>query len=226
MYNQLMVFLSITKKFLLFFLAPFLRMWSFFFFKTSRTKLTLSSSGLVIGSGSNPKQGWINSDFDFRIAFLDVSKKLPIISNSVVRIYAEHVCEHLTISSARIMFSESYRILTRGGVLRIVVPDLEGHINLYQSQSDERLEYLSDLRSQGFQAEHFTDIIKSFATYWGHHKGYFWDFESLSKELKAAGFLDIKRFSVGQSDSQTLTFLETRTGELDNKLQLIIEVTK
>jgi predicted SAM-dependent methyltransferase len=218
--------LSVMKSYLLFFLSPFLRFMSYYYFKTLSTKRNLISNGLVIGSGSNPKQDWINSDFDFRISFLDVSKRFPIKSRSVLRIYSEHVCEHLTILQARNKFRESFRILADEGVLRIVVPDLEGHINLYLSDSDEREEYLGDLRNQGFQAEHFTDIIKSYATYWGHHRGYFWDFESLSKELKAAGFLNIKRFSVGQSDSPALRFLETRSGELDNKLQLVIEATK
>ncbi len=221
-----MMFLSAAKNALLVFLGPFWQICGYFYFKTSITRKNLNLNGLVIGSGSNPKQGWVNSDFDFRYSYLDVSKKFPIESGIVRRIYAEHVCEHLTIISARNMFIESFRVLLIGGVLRIVVPDLEGHVNLYLSNSDESVEYLRDLETQGFQAEHFTDIIKSYATYWGHHKGYFWDFESLSKELKVAGFVKIKRFSVGQSDSPDLRFLESRSGELDNKLQLVIEATK
>ena len=56
----------------------------------------------------------------------NVAEGLPFGEETVDACYASHVVEHLTQDQARTLLLESRRILRRGGVIRLAVPDLEG----------------------------------------------------------------------------------------------------
>lgn len=71
------------------------------------------------GCGSNRLEGWNNFDMD-----VDIRKPLPMSSNSVHFILAEHVLEHTTHRQAWGFLCECKRILKSGGVVRIGVPDI------------------------------------------------------------------------------------------------------
>jgi predicted SAM-dependent methyltransferase len=49
---------------------------------------------------------------------------LPFESHSVSYVYSSHMLEHLTRDRALVVLQECHRILARGGILRIAVPDL------------------------------------------------------------------------------------------------------
>lgn len=74
---------------------------------------------LNVGCGGNILQGWRNTDAD-----MDISKPLPYPDNSVEAILAEHVGEHLTAPQFFGFMEEAYRVLKRGCVLRVCVPEL------------------------------------------------------------------------------------------------------
>lgn len=59
-----------------------------------------------------------------------VHTPLPFKSESVAAIHTSHVLEHLSDIENDHFFSESRRILTKGGVLRVIVPDLEKNMQL------------------------------------------------------------------------------------------------
>jgi len=50
---------------------------------------------------------------------------LPIESDSAEIVYSSHTLEHITNQAANWFFTESFRILRRGGILRVTVPDAE-----------------------------------------------------------------------------------------------------
>lgn len=75
---------------------------------------------LNLGCGSNRMDGWENHDAD-----VDITKPLPWPDNSVEFILAEHVVEHVSGPDALRFFDECYRVLQKGGVLRICVPILQ-----------------------------------------------------------------------------------------------------
>lgn len=54
----------------------------------------------------------------------DLTKKLPWKDNSVDYIYCSHTLEHFMKDNGRYLLSEIYRVLKRGGLARIIVPDL------------------------------------------------------------------------------------------------------
>lgn len=75
---------------------------------------------LNLGCGANRLHGWQNHDMD-----VDLSKPLPYANQTIEKIFAEHVIEHLTSAEMMYFFEECYRVLKVGGVLRVVFPDIE-----------------------------------------------------------------------------------------------------
>jgi hypothetical protein len=66
-----------------------------------------------------------------RVTYLNVAKKFPYRSDSFRAIFTCHMLEHLYPSVADHCIRECQRVLCRGGVLRIVVPDLDKLIRSY-----------------------------------------------------------------------------------------------
>ena len=59
-----------------------------------------------------------------------------------------------------------------------------------------------------------------------HGDGYAWDYESLSAELFAAGFGEVRRCELEQSDDPVLRGLETRVLPIDRLTMLAIEAER
>ncbi|MCU0567991.1 MAG: methyltransferase domain-containing protein [Oculatellaceae cyanobacterium Prado106] len=66
--------------------------------------------------------------------YLDLTKKLPYADHSVDVFFSSHVIEHLSSREVANLVQELYRCLVPGGLCRIVVPDLEKIISLYDRQ--------------------------------------------------------------------------------------------
>ena len=82
-----------------------------------------------IGCGGTWHPSWTNLDVrpvDPGVQLWDVGKGLPFGNEQVDACYASHLLEHLTSNQARALLTESLRVLRRGGVIRLAVPDLEG----------------------------------------------------------------------------------------------------
>lgn len=81
-----------------------------------------------IGCGAHYHKDWINidvySDSEDVIEY-DLTKGLPFETNSIDVCYSSHVLEHLRNEEADFFINEQRRVLKRGGIIRIVVPDLE-----------------------------------------------------------------------------------------------------
>ena len=82
---------------------------------------------LNIGCGSNFSNEWTNIDFFSKkyVDFCDIRKPLPYPNNVFDVIYSSHALEHLTKDEGERLVFEIYRILKKGGICRIVVPDTE-----------------------------------------------------------------------------------------------------
>lgn len=78
---------------------------------------------VILGAGPVNVDGWISTDADI----LDVTstrgwRKL-FLPDSIDRLMAEHVMEHLSDSECTVALRECFRYLKKGGLLRIAVPD-------------------------------------------------------------------------------------------------------
>lgn len=67
----------------------------------------------------------------------DLSKGIPRPDESVDVVYHSHFLEHLDRGSAQRFCSEVYRVLRKGGVHRVVVPDLERLCQKYLKHVEE-----------------------------------------------------------------------------------------
>lgn len=81
-----------------------------------------------IGCGTTYHPDWINLDvspIDPKVLSIDIVNGLPFPSGFATACYSSHVLEHFDVDGARHLVAECFRVLGSGGVIRLVVPDLE-----------------------------------------------------------------------------------------------------
>ncbi|MBW4537591.1 MAG: methyltransferase domain-containing protein [Myxacorys chilensis ATA2-1-KO14] len=83
---------------------------------------------LNIGCGYNFHPAWINLDLvpcTQEVQRYDARRGLPFPDNVVDACYSSHVLEHLKKPEAMEFLQQQFRVLKSGGIIRVVVPDLE-----------------------------------------------------------------------------------------------------
>ena len=83
---------------------------------------------LNIGCGDRFAKGWTNIDFhssDASVTRVNILRGLPYPEASFDVVYSSHVLEHFPRDTAGRMLKEMHRVLKPGGLVRVVVPDLE-----------------------------------------------------------------------------------------------------
>ena len=63
-----------------------------------------------------------------RMRRVDVTKRFPFGDGSFDYVFASHLLEHLYPGHAEFCVREAHRVLAPGGILRVVVPDLDLHV--------------------------------------------------------------------------------------------------
>jgi predicted SAM-dependent methyltransferase len=89
---------------------------------------------LNIGCGSVFHANWINVDLvpsSPDVISWDFRNGIPYSDNYFDACYSSHVVEHLTTSESSFLINEAFRSLKPGGILRVVVPDLETIVRKY-----------------------------------------------------------------------------------------------
>ncbi len=89
---------------------------------------------LNVGCGQRFHSSWTNVDLepaDRSVTKHDITQGLPCETGSYDGIYHSHVLEHLDPDDGIRLLDECHRVLKPGGVLRIVVPNLERIAKLY-----------------------------------------------------------------------------------------------
>jgi predicted SAM-dependent methyltransferase len=92
------------------------------------------SGKLNIGCGRQCHPEWCNVDlhaFDDSVMEHDIRTGLPFADGTFDVVYHSHVLEHLSPEQGEMLIHECFRVLRAGGILRIVVPDLERIAELY-----------------------------------------------------------------------------------------------
>jgi SAM-dependent methyltransferase len=101
---------------------------------TSRTLRPPPWPRVNLGCGRCRHPEWTNCDLapdGPDVIRCDLRCPLPFPAASCEAVYAAHVLEHLAVGEARRLVAEIHRVLVPGGVVRIVVPDLEGIARAY-----------------------------------------------------------------------------------------------
>jgi predicted SAM-dependent methyltransferase len=164
--------------------------------RSLRKAQRISSQGLRLNCGCGPviKQGWINIDLFAPTAdlHLDLRRPLPFHDGVAAIIYSEHFFEHLEYPLETGAFlTESLRVLQRGGLFRVGVPDTEWPIIAYAT-GDERYFRLAQERWHPSWCDTRMHNINYHFRQGIEHK-YAYDYETLAKVLIQAGFSSVTR---------------------------------
>ena len=96
--------------------------------------MEILSRKINLGCGQKFHTEWINIDYksnNCNIIAHDLGTGIPFESNSCDVIYHSHLLEHFTKSYAPIFLNNCFCVLKPGGLIRVVVPDLENIVRLY-----------------------------------------------------------------------------------------------
>jgi Methyltransferase domain len=73
----------------------------------------------------NRKFKIFNLDWDSRIHLHNLTRRFPWQDESAEVVYSAHTLEHFSREHGRHFLTESHRVLKKGGIIRIIVPDLQ-----------------------------------------------------------------------------------------------------
>ena len=95
----------------------------------------------LIGAGVGATVGRL---FPSNVQFGDIVRGLPVADMSASAVYCSHVLEHLPRNYVAVALRNTFKILAREGVFRLVVPDLHWRVMLYVSKSDNGDPFAAD----------------------------------------------------------------------------------
>lgn len=154
----------------------------------------------------------LNCIFDDEIRYGDILRGLPIQDESVDGLFCSHVLEHLTFEDFSKALQNCYRYLKKGGVFRIIVPDIEFYLNRYwltKNTSESKPETIQDAANEflrdsilGEVTSRVTIRRRLYSAFSNSHHRWMWDYSSLSKALSDQGFIEINRFNMGESNDE------------------------
>jgi predicted SAM-dependent methyltransferase len=146
------------------------------------------------------------------VEYGDIVKGLPVAADSCESVYCSHVLEHLCLADCRTALRNVYRILSPGGIFRLVLPDLRFCIEEYAASSSQDAA-LTFLRRSGLGQEQPARGLRQFLVLWLGNSSHLWlwDYESMAAELTDAGFCDIRRAAF--HDSQESCFADVEDQE-------------
>jgi len=134
--------------------------------------------------------------FDRGVEYGDIVKGLPIAPAACQLVYASHVLEHLSLTDFRTALKNTLSYLAPGGVFRLVVPDLEYLARQYLNGKDSY--WFMQETALGLEMRpRRMGIIRSWLGNSSHL--WMWDFPSMEKELREAGFGNIRRAQFNDS---------------------------
>jgi hypothetical protein len=179
---------------------------------------------LEIG-GHNARDGWLVTNVNaVTRLYLDATRRWPLKTSSVEYVFSDNVIEHLTLQAGRQMLMEAHRCMRPGGIIRTVTPDLRAHVDMYvQGGSVLNNEVANHYRDIGLDVEYPIDLVRIPVAAFGHHAGYVHDFDTLAAELHRAGFSNVIRCELGESEHQALRGLDLRNYE--GGAQLAVEAS-
>jgi predicted SAM-dependent methyltransferase len=188
--------------------------------------------GLQIGCGPHHKAGWINTDLLGNLAMdfpLDITKRFPFPDNYFSVIYGSEVIEHVSREQARGFLREAHRALRPGGVLRLTTPDIEAVAQIYLGTHPKGD---IELHKRYWLDDEFSRDIWINAAFRSYGHQFLYSYGTLADELRKAGFPEICRTEVQQTNSRfsQLSGIEQHYGpDAPNELYaaaMFVEATK
>lgn len=128
-----------------------------------------------------------------KLYWRDLTDKIPLNDNSVDIVFSSHFLEHLTKIKGEQFLKDIYRIMKPGGLVRILVPDLDLAIQKFnQGEINETLDLFC-----------YTSEEADFSA----HK-YNYTFGSLKTKLEDIGFNNVVRQSHQKGECPDIEYLD------------------
>lgn len=159
---------------------------------------------LHLGGGSNIIEGWGNIDLarNKKVIRWDLTMRLPISSETIKFIYCEHFIEHISLEQAKGLLSECYRVLERGGIIRVSTPSLRKLIDEYL------LGRLTEWSDVGWEPSTPCRMVNEGMHLCGHQ--FLYDAEDLRNLFEEIGFCNVSEVAWRESKYEELKGLEFR----------------
>ena len=194
---------------------------------------------LHIGCGRNVLEGWLNSNFyprSINVFHLNAIKPFPFGDNEFDYVFSEHMIEHIPYAEGSLLLAECFRVLKKNGKIRLSTPNLAFLIDLYKEEKSQlQMDYCQWLNSEEATnnvvetTSYYLDtfVINNFVRDWGHE--FIYDEKTLRLAMETAGFENISRCNISESNDKNLRNLENEKREPPGFLALesiIMEGTK
>ena len=181
-----------------------------------------SEPKLHLGCGGHLLDGWLNSDLRLwapNVLRMDAARRFPFADDTFSYVYCEHVIGSLDVEDAAAMLRECFRTLAPGGRARISTPDLAFLSGLCEprERSERERRYVDWFSARtGAPGRDFDlDLYKSV---W--ELRFVYDEPTLREAMEAAGFANVARRGLNQSDAPALRGLANEGRIPDGLLQL------
>lgn len=175
------------------------------------------------------------------IVIHDLREPLPFPDDSFCAVYGTHVLEHMYLTQAKLLLRECLRVLQPGGVLRLVVPDLQAIVQEYKGEMSfadteatlnllktmSRAEVLNTrlhLRAPQPPSGNLIFRFYTALTEFHSHK-WVYDAESLCLYFRSAGFVEVGEMQFRQSRINGIDAVE-QSGRVLGGLGICVEGTK
>ena len=171
---------------------------------------------LALAAGITHIEGWFCTDIkptpENGIYYCDMTEKFPFEDESFDYIQCEHGIEHVSFEDGLICLSECYRVLKKGGVVRIATPSLDKWVAYYTREDDmhDRCTilathlWLDTAKNLDFYSKCL--VLNNAMRNWGHQVVY--DYETMSRLLLALKFGQVCETEIGASAHPDLRGLE------------------
>jgi predicted SAM-dependent methyltransferase len=169
---------------------------------------------LQLGAGGNDATGWLNTDIEpfGKEVYLDATRRYPFPDATFQYVFSEHVIEHVPWEAGVAMLKECYRVLAKGGKVRIVTPNLAKFIQLLTDDTNVEAQRfitaklrLHDWPDSPVAAGY---IFNRQVRDWGHQ--FLYDPSTLRKSLELAGFRQITEYRVNEKTDPVFQEAEIR----------------
>jgi predicted SAM-dependent methyltransferase len=180
---------------------------------------------LQLGAGGNDPTGWLNTDIEptGKEVYLDATRRYPFPDGTFQYVFSEHLIEHVPWEAGVAMLKESYRVLARGGKVRIVTPNLTKFVQLLTHGADVEAQRFmtAKLRFHGWPDSPVAAayIFNRQVRDWGHQ--FLYDATTLRKSLELAGFKQITEYRVREKTDPVFQEVESRTRQQGSDLWVV-----
>jgi predicted SAM-dependent methyltransferase len=143
--------------------------------------------------------------------YLDARRPFFFADETFDYIFSEHMIEHMTYRDGVNMLRECHRILKKLGKIRIETPNLAFLVELYRNDKSllqqEYIAWANRTFVKNASEDNPVFVINNFVRDWGHM--FIYDESTLKMAMVNAGFKEITKYELRQSNDEALCNLES-----------------